>query len=481
MQTVHSAINETLLHADIDDLHDFQGSLKDLSMDNYDRLKRSILKLGFSFAVHAWENDDGKLFILDGHQRLRTLKKMRDDGYTVPNIPVVMVKATDFKQAREKVLAGTSQFGQMTGEGLYEFIAESGLDWRDVVQDNRFPEVEFTSFAEEYYGEVNVDLPGNNPGEPNVIDDRYADKSNTTPLTQNFIVPPFSILDSRQGYWLDAKAKWMNEIDDQGESRQNTLTKGATEQTNFLATVNDGVSILDPVLAEVALKWFGLVGGTVFDPFAGDTVFGYVAKKTGHHFTGIELRKEQSDINQGRCDRIFKTKGSAKYCNDSSENIDKYIDDGTQDFLFSCPPYFDLEVYSDLPNDLSNQDSYEDFRKLITGILTNSTRKLKDNRFACIVISDVRDKAGAYRQMVMDIINIMGLAGLHFYNDMVLLNSPGTAPLRAGRYMRSRKVVRLHQNVLVFFKGDMSKIKEIYPQLVEVESETLPGEDQGRD
>jgi len=40
---------------------------------------------------------------------------------------------------------------------------------------------------------------------------------------------------------------------------------------------------------------------------------------------------------------------------------------------------------------------------------------------------------------------------------MKLINSAGTLPLRAGKSMRAtRKVGKMHQNILVFCKGDPS-------------------------
>lgn len=44
--------------------------------------------------------------------------------------------------------------------------------------------------------------------------------------------------------------------------------------------------------------------------------------------------------------------------------------------------------------------------------------------------------------------------GLHLYNDIIFINSIGAAPMRANNTMKNRKVVRTHQNVMVFFKGD---------------------------
>lgn len=430
---------------DIDQLCEFQGNLKDLSVERYDKLKKQILKHGFSFMPHVWANEK-KLYILDGHQRKRTLTKMREEGYKIPKIPVAPVMAPSFKEAKEIVLSGTSQFGEITDQGLYEFIAESGLDWRDVVRETQFPEIDFVDFVESHYGEITSGSKAYN--EPTGVS-----------LADKFLVPPFSILDARQGYWQERKSRWMDEIGDEGESRKGTLAFPKN------MSIKNNVSILDPVLAEAMVKWFTPAAGSLcLDPFAGDTVFGYVAKKMGHRFTGIELRPDQAKINQARCDRLTEGGGAAVYHCDTSENIDRYVKNETQDFLFSCPPYFDLEVYSDDPKDLSTLGTYKEFRELISAILFKSVRKLKPDSFACIVIGEVRcKKTGYYHGLVPDMITAMSAAGANLYNEIILATSLGNAGIRAARYMNSRKVAKIHQNVLVFYKGNPKNVSKKFP------------------
>jgi len=279
-------------------------------------------------------------------------------------------------------------------------------------------------------------------------------------LNDTFIVPPFSVLDTRQGYWQDRKHEWNERIGDLGESREKTLSG-----EGMLKDINNGVSILDPVLAELVVRWFGQPNGACFDPFAGDTVFGYVAAALGQQFTGIELRKEQVELNQKRVDQDSLP---AKYICDDAANLEQHIADDSQDLIFSCPPYADLEHYSDLPNDLSNM-SHDDFFKVYTLVLSRLYAKLKNNRFAVITVSEVRKKDGSYLGLVPKTIEVMQNAGFGFYNELVLVNAIGTLPQRVANSMKSRKVGRTHQNILVFYKGDPTKIKSEFAVLAEVE------------
>ena len=281
-----------------------------------------------------------------------------------------------------------------------------------------------------------------------------SEKTEHNKLTETFVIPPFSVLDTKKGYWQDRKKNWNELIKDKGESREGKL------DTAIMGDINNGVSILDPVLAEIANRWFALDNCNTFDCFAGDSVFGYVSDYMGNKFTGIELRQEQTDLNNQRL------KGSkSKYICDDGQNVLKHIKPNTQDLLFSCPPYFDLEVYSELKNDASNQKEYASFLKILDKAFTNSIKCLKDNRFAFIVVGDLRNKQGGYYNFPNDIKNIFIKNGMLLYNEMILVEPLGTLPQRVRRYMHNRKVGKCHQNILVFYKGDTKEIKKIYSKL----------------
>ena len=318
-----------------------------------------------------------------------------------------------------------------------------------------------------------------------------ATQQNEGGLSARFIVPPFSVLDTRQGYWQERKKLWNERIGDQGESRTNTLrtsmsvddpsyyrqktgaeklagrklTKEEFERDYYVRRTNmpAGVSLLDPVLSELVVHWFGIQGGKAFDTFAGDSVFGFVSSASGMSFTGIELRPEQARLNQERVDGEALP---ARYICDDGRNVCKHIEEESQDLFFSCPPYFDLEVYSDDPHDASNQDTYGEFYKILHTAFLHAVTRLKQNRFAVVVAGDVRDKkTSAYYGFPQDIIRTFREAGLHYYNDMVLVEVSGSAAIRANNQMKHRKPVKMHQQVMVFYKGNPREIKNHFPQI----------------
>ena len=222
------------------------------------------------------------------------------------------------------------------------------------------------------------------------------------------------------------------------------------------STAETGTSIFDPVLCELAYSWFCPPGGIVLDPFAGGSVRGIVASRLGRQYIGVDLRPEQVEANRAQGDELCRDLPPVWHTGDS-RNIDRICADVDADFVFSCPPYADLEVYSDDPNDLSTL-KYEDFKPAYFEIIAKACSRLKQDRFACFVVGDVRDKRGNYYNFVGDTVEAFRAAGLHYYNEAILVTSVGSLPIRVGRQFASgRKLGKTHQNVLIFVKGDGKK------------------------
>ena len=292
-------------------------------------------------------------------------------------------------------------------------------------------------------------------------------------LFDTFLFPPFSYIDTKNKRWIDRKNKWKGLGIKSELGRESGLTFTGPLQTSTL----NGTSIFDPVLCELGYTWFTPAKGcNIIDPFAGGSVRGIVASSLGFNYTGIDLRQEQIDANYNNANEIGLS--NINWLCDNSQNILNHVKENSMDLMFTCPPYFDLEVYSDNENDISNM-SFEEFDEVYRDILRKTARTLKNNRFAVVVISDVRDNKDFYRDLTGITKQALAEEGCYFYNDMILLNSIGTGAFRARRGMSNRKVVRLHQNVLVFYKGNPKEIKLNFPELEtyedpEIFSENFP-------
>ncbi len=227
------------------------------------------------------------------------------------------------------------------------------------------------------------------------------------------------------------------------------------------ALTQSGTSIFDPVLCELVYRWFCPQNGTILDPFAGGSVRGIVANYLGYHYTGIELRKEQVEANTPQGQNLCPNNPPA-WINGDSRNINILTKNKQFDLVFSCPPYGDLEVYSDLENDLSTLP-YKEFIQDYRVIIANCIKQLKDDRFACFVVGDFRDKKGFYNNFVADTITAFHDGGMTLYNEGILVTSVGSLPIRVTKQFQSgRKLGKTHQNVLVFYKGDPKNIKDVF-------------------
>jgi DNA modification methylase len=311
-------------------------------------------------------------------------------------------------------------------------------------------------------------------------------------LFEKFIIPPFSVLDTRQGYWQDRKKAWIRGLSIKSESgRSKTKAMGtysgsvpgyydkkaAVERelgielsnqefeanylpqllanTSLAFTDKGGIlSIFDPVMCELMYRWFSPAEGNILDPFAGGSVRGIVANFLGYKYTGIDLNTEQIEENKKQGLEILGKDNVPTWINGNSVNVKEFYKDKEADFVFSCPPYFDLEQYTDDPEDLSNLE-WEDFKKEYKQIIKNCCDLLKDNRFACFVVSEVRDREnGYYRNLVGLTTECFLEAGLKLWNEMILLNTCGSVPMRVSQqFNKTRKIGRIHQNILVYYKG----------------------------
>lgn len=145
---------------------------------------------------------------------------------------------------------------------------------------------------------------------------------------------------------------------------------------------------------------------------------------------------------------------------DARERLDDAPD---ADFLFTCPPYFNLEVYSDDPRDLSAMD-WDGFVAAYRQIIHRAASRLRPDRFAAFVVGDVRDKDGYYRGLPELTVAAFADAGCRKYNEGILVNPVGSLPIRVGaQFTKSRKLGKTHQNVLVFIKGCPKKATRMIP------------------
>jgi len=309
------------------------------------------------------------------------------------------------------------------------------------------------------FGDLDLDW-GIEQTKEEALQDKYSDAVSGS-LSKEFVMPPFSVLDGRSGDWQARKKIWKS-IVDSGKGRDEELLRGSLKDLAVAMDVNlTGTSIFDPVLCECMINWFCPVGGTILDPFAGGSVRGMVSAALGREYYGNDLsekqiaaNRENAAIMQGGKDVFGNPVKMPIWSIGDSANIDELIERRDFDFLLTCPPYADLEVYSDDPHDISNM-SYEDFLAAYQTIFNKAVRMLKPNAFIVVVVGEVRDKSGYYRNFIGDTVETLEKAGAHYYNECVFITPYSTAVLRARRQFNAgQKLVNVHQKALVFLRED---------------------------
>lgn len=237
--------------------------------------------------------------------------------------------------------------------------------------------------------------------------------------------------------------KYKEIIEDNAQSRKNI----GIYKTGW----NNGkCSIFNPSLAQMILAAYCPKSAKIYDPFGGGGTRGYIATKMGHEYTGVELRKEEVD----RIVSLF-NKWGIKFNLICADAI-TFVPNEKYDFIFSCPPYYNLETYSSLPNDLSGCSSYDVFLDNMTKVIANCYTVLKDNSFACFVVGNFRNKSSELCHFNGDLVNIAKKCGFILWDEIVYYGASKAALTRCGQFIANRKSVRMHEYIIIL-KKDLTK------------------------
>lgn len=432
------AVPETLERVAIADLLPYANNARTHSDEQIAQLAGAIKQFGWTNPLVI--DQDG--MILAGHGRLAAARKLGMDEVPCVRVPLAGAAARAYILADNRLAELAGWDNELLRVEL-EFLREQDFD------------IGLAGFDDDYLD----DLLGAGDG---------GDDADAPPaaLADKFMIPPFTVLNAREGWWQDRKRNWLALGIKSEEGRASGMTMEGVEgrDDDFSRRIKQAgstTSVFDPVVCELAYRWFSPPDGTILDPFSGGSVRGIVAAKLGRRYHGNDLRQEQIEANVrqwGDLDDKSLTDGGDAVspvwtCGDS-RNIDSIAAGVQADMVFSCPPYADLEVYSDDPDDLSTL-GYEEFRDAYFEIIKKSCSLLKPNRFACFVVGEVRDSKGHYYDFVGDTVQAFRDAGLHYYNEAILVTAVGSLPIRAGKsFGATRKMGKTHQNILVFVKGD---------------------------
>ncbi len=298
-----------------------------------------------------------------------------------------------------------------------------------------------------------------------------------------------NVWNSVKGDWLRTKREW-NERIEQAGAKYNILNpkfasrEGCWQGENGMSNVilsshtieEDGVkhnkgksfngnaSVLDPTACEVILRMFMPKSGVrVYNPFGGGVQFGFITGACGFEYMATEIRQNQCDANNAICQDFYNTKWIKA---DSS----KYKPHQKYDLVFTCPPYYKVEKYLDYDGkppegEINSIDTYEKFRDTLFEGYKNAIEALNDNCFFVVMTGDSRGKDGGYYGCESEHELFFKEQGLLIYNKIVYLECEFTRLSHAKKTLHHRKFPKREQKIIVGYKGDPSKIKELYPAI----------------
>lgn len=136
---------------DFQKLHPMQGNLKTLAKQDMESMIKLMEKHGYSFPIKVWEDNKNKMWIIGGHQTFKVLTEMKAQGYEIPMIPIVLIKAKTKKEARKLILVDASAYGKINKKGLKDFILDDEMDLGDFAADFRLPDLDLPSFNKEFF------------------------------------------------------------------------------------------------------------------------------------------------------------------------------------------------------------------------------------------------------------------------------------------------------------------------------------------
>jgi DNA modification methylase len=200
-------------------------------------------------------------------------------------------------------------------------------------------------------------------------------------------------------------------------------------------------------LAENIIRYWSLPGFKVVDPFAGRVTRAVVATKLNRDYYGYEITP-------------MTYKRSLEHFNKIDINPTIYNSDGTlmvetpdefADFVYTCPPYYNIEKYESCDGQLSDISGYDNFIDAMNICVDNVYRVLKPGAFAAFVVADFRVK-GELKSFSTDLINSFKARNFRHWDTVIVETITPFMGMNAIQSSRKRYTTKIHEYVLVFRK-----------------------------
>lgn len=446
----------------IQQIEKYSGLFPDLGGEDYKKLLVSIQEKGQLLPVAV--NKDG--ILLDGHQRMRVCKELGIEPHfniftfadeeeelafvVASNLTRRHLNDVQKYELAKRLLPMEHAFAvERQKKGVKIDTEEKGTSLKKIGRDIGISEAKLVRMkALDDAGRTDL-LAQIERGDATVYG-AYGKVLPKVLLKDDYVVPPFSVLDLKTKDALNSKAVYHNRFDSGlGRDQQGLGMSG------IVAVGMRGVSVFHPLVCRFGYENYTESGDMILDPFCGGSVRGIMAGELGRGYIGFDLRQEQIDENEEQAAKVDWTelgKVKPEWVVSDSVNLDQHLPEAfLADLVFTSPPYsMGLEHYSDKEEDLNNM-SLEGFKEKYAEIIRKALSYLKPDGYSIWTVSDARDKDGFYWGLDTHTTKVHEEMGWGLWNTIIELDPLGTAPQRArGLFDSSKKVVRIHQVILIF-------------------------------
>ena len=219
-----------------------------------------------------------------------------------------------------------------------------------------------------------------------------------------------------------------------------------------------GLSVFPYDLLRRAVLFYTEPGELVLDPCAGHNSRMQGVWELGRGYVGYDICKEFMTFNRDVSVRIQKADQGAFFSRggpclvlheQSSEHMEEA--DNSVHFVFTSPPYWNLEFYGDHPAQLGWNHTYPEFLDGIQRVAAESFRVLKPGRYAAININDFQAD-GKFYMYHADLAERFVRVGFALHDLIIVKWAASFGTIFASQVESRKKVGKMHEFLVVLKK-----------------------------
>lgn len=260
-----------VVYQDVKQINAYVNNSRTHTPEQINQVANSIREFGFTNPILIDEQHN----VIAGHARLEAAISL-----SMNKVPCIILHGLTELQKRAYLIAD-NQLALNAGWDLDILRAEI-----EALELNEF-DIDLLGFDEDFIKQFNED-----------IQEKLNEVGEKTSMSEKFLIPPFSVFNAREGWWQERKKKWLDYGIESEAGRSDNLVFDSSVKNPKIYEIKrsyeikighnvtwdefllkhpelntlTGTSVFDPVLCEIAYRWFSPKGGVILDPFAGGSI-----------------------------------------------------------------------------------------------------------------------------------------------------------------------------------------------------------------